>query len=234
MGLPVINTPTYQLVQPSTKEKVTYRPFLVKEEKILLLALEEGDDVSLANALKQIINNCTFEKLNVDILPLFDLEFMFLRIRSKSVGEVAELRLLCQDDNETYADVEVQLDDIEVNFPEGHSNEINLGDDITMHMRYPTFETLGSNIDELDVTKTFDLIGRCISRVVQGETIYEHTDWTDKELKAFLDSLTSKQFQDVQNFFETMPKLSKEVSYTNPNTKKKNKVTLEGLNSFFV
>jgi hypothetical protein len=234
MGLPVINAPTYELVQPSTKDKITFRPFLVKEEKILLLALEEGDDKSLANALKQIINNCTFEKLSVELLPLFDLEFMFLRIRSKSVGEVAELRLLCEDDGETYADVSVQLDDIEVTFPEGHNSEIKLDEKITMHMSYPTFETLGANIETLDVDKTFDLIGQCINQVVDGETVHERTDFTTKDLNAFLESLTSAQFQDVQKFFETMPKLSKEISFTNPNTKKKNKVTLEGLNSFFV
>ena len=234
MSLPVINTPTYTLVQPSNKKKVTFRPFLVKEEKILLMALEEGDDTSLANALKQIINNCTFEKLDVEILPLFDLEYMFLRIRSKSVGEIAELKLLCEDDGETYADVSVPLEEIEVTFPEGHTNKIPLNDEITMEMRYPTFELLGTGVDGLDVEKTFGLIGNCIDKVVEGETVYERTDWTSKDLDTFLDSLTSKQFQDVQKFFETMPKLSKEIEFENPTTKKKNKITLEGLNSFFV
>jgi len=234
MALPTINVPTYWLTVPSTKKEITYRPFLVKEEKILLLALEDGNDKSLAIALKQIVHNCTFEELTVDTLPIFDLEFMFLRIRAKSVGEVAELKLLCEDDGETYADVTVPLEEIEVSFPKGHTNEIKLNDEVTMTMAYPTFELLGSDMGALDVEKTFDLIGSCISQVTEGENVYEKTDWTKKELKEFLDSLTSKQFQEVQGFFESMPKLSYEVEFQNPKTKKKNKVTLEGLQSFFV
>jgi len=234
MTLPVINTPTYELEQPSTKTKVKFRPFLVKEEKILLLALEEGDEKSLANALKQIINNCTFEKMDVELLPLFDLEYMFLRIRAKSVSEIAELKLLCDDDGETYADVSIPLEDIDVNFPEGHTNQIKLDDTITMEMRYPTFELLGQGVDDLDVEKTFDLIGQCINKVYNGETIHERTDWSQAELKSFLESMTSKQFKDVQEFFETMPKLSYDVKFQNPKTKKDNTLTLEGLQSFFV
>ena len=234
MGLPTINVPTYRLTVPSTKEEITFRPFLVKEEKILLLALEDGNDKALAIALKQIVHNCTFEKLTVDTLPIFDLEFMFLRIRSKSVGEVAELKLLCEDDGETYADVTIPLEEIEVKFPDGHSSEIKLNDEVTMTMAYPTFELLGSDMTTLDVEKTFDLIGSCISQVIEGENVYEKQDWSKKELKEFLDSLTSKQFQDVQGFFESMPKLSYEVKFQNPKTKKKNTVTLEGLQSFFV
>ena len=234
MSLPVINVPTYELTVPSTKEKVKYRPFLVKEEKILLLALEDGEDKTLANALKQIVNNCTFDKLLVDTMPIFDLEYMFLRIRAKSVGEVAELKLLCEDDNETYADVKIPLEEIEVKFPEGHDSLVKLNDTISMTMAYPTFELLGQDVQTMEVEKTFDLIGSCINQVIEGENVYERSDWNKKELKDFLDSLTSKQFQDVQKFFETMPKLSYEVEFENPTTKKKNKMTLEGLQSFFV
>ena len=234
MSLPTINVPTYELTVPSTKEAVKFRPFLVKEEKILLLALEDGNDKSLAIALKQIVHNCTFEKLTVDTLPIYDLEFMFLRIRSKSVGEVAELKLLCEDDGETYADVTIPLEEIEVKFPDGHSSEIKLNDEVTMTMAYPTFELLAADMTTLDVEKTFDLIGSCISQVIEGENVYEKQDWSKKELKEFLDSLTSKQFQDVQGCFESMPKLSYEVKFQNPKTKKKNTVTLEGLQSFFV
>ena len=234
MSLPTINVPTYELTVPSTKEAVKFRPFLVKEEKILLLALEDGNDKTLANALKQIVNNCTFDKLMVDTMPIFDLEYMFLRIRSKSVGEVAELKLLCEDDQETYADVKIPLEEIEVKFPKDHKSEVKLNDEVTMNMAYPTFELLGSDMNTMDVEKTFDLIGSCIHQVVEGENVYERADWTSKELKEFLDSLTSKQFADVQGFFETMPKLSYEVSFKNPKTKKNNKVTLEGLQSFFV
>jgi len=234
MSLPTINVPQYELVLPSTKEKVMYRPFLVKEEKILLLALEDGDDKVLATALKQIVNNCTFEKMPVDNLPLFDLEYMFIRIRAKSVGEEAELKLLCEDDNETYADVKIPLEKIEVNFPEGHSREVKLNEEITLNMGYPTFELLGMDVNAMDVEKTFELIGTCIHQIFEGEKVYEKTDWNKKELKEFIDGLTSNQFQDVQKFFETMPKLSYEVEFENPTTKKKNKMTLEGLQSFFV
>jgi len=234
MSLPTINVPQYELVLPSTKEKVMYRPFLVKEEKILLLALEDGADKALAIALKQIVNNCTFEKMTVDTLPLFDLEYMFLRIRAKSVGEEAELKLLCEDDGETYADVKIPLEEIEVTFPEGHSPDVKLTDEVTLKMDYPNFEMMGMNVQALDVEGTFDLIGTCIKQVFEGEKVYEKTDWNKKELKDFIDSLTSNQFQDVQKFFETMPKLSYEVEFINPNTKKTNKMTLEGLQSFFV
>ena len=234
MSLPTINVPQYELVLPSTKENIMFRPFLVKEEKILLLALEDGADKALATALKQIVNNCTFEKLPVDTLPLFDLEFMFLRIRAKSVGEEAELKLLCEDDGETYADVKVPLEKIEVNFPEGHTADIKLNDDVSLKMGYPTFELLGMDVNAMDVEKTFELIGSCINQIFEGETVYEKTDWNKKELKEFVDSLTSNQFQELQKFFETMPKLSYDVEFENPNTKKKNKMTLEGLQSFFV
>tara|TARA_Y100000296_G_scaffold74564_1_gene93287 strand:+ start:281 stop:985 length:705 start_codon:yes stop_codon:yes gene_type:complete len=234
MSLPVINTPTYELVQPSTKDTITFRPFLVKEEKILLLALEENNENSLAMSLKQIINNCTFEQVNVDILPLFDLEYMFLKIRAKSVGETAKVRLLCEDDGETYAEVEIDLEEVEVSFPEKHTNTINITDEVVLEMRYPTYELLGTGTDELTVDKTFDLIGACINRMIEGENIYDRADWTEEELRLFIENLTSKQFAELQIFFETMPKLSKEVSYTNPKTKKKNKMTLEGLQSFFV
>ena len=200
----------------------------------MLLALEDGGDKTLANALKQIVNNCTFDKLTVDTMPIFDLEYMFLRIRAKSVGEVAELKLLCEDDGETYADVKIPLEEIEVKFPKGHTSDIKLNETVSMTMAYPTFELLGSDMNTMDVEKTFDLIGSCIHSVVEGESVYEKADWSQKELKEFLDSLTSKQFQDVQGFFETMPKLSYDIQFKNPKTKKNNKMTLEGLQSFFV
>ena len=233
MALPKINTPTYELELPSTKEKVSYRPFLVKEEKILLLALEEEKEDAIARALKQIVNNCTFEKMEVNNLPLFDLEFMFLRIRAKSVGEVAELKLLAPDDNKTYVDVSIPLEEISVTFTEGHTNVIDLTDDVKLEMKYPTFELMGVGVGEMSVDKTFDLIGECVSRICEGETIHERADFSKKDLAEFLDSLNSQQFAEIQKFFETMPRLRHEVQFTNPKTKKKNKVTLEGLQSFF-
>ena len=233
MTLPVINTPTYELTIPSTKDKLVYRPFLVKEEKILLMAMEEDKESQLNRALKQVVNNCTFQKVKVDKLPLFDLEYIFLRIRAKSVGEVAKLNLLCEDDGETYVPVEIDLESIEVEFQEGHSTKIEITDDIGIVMSYPTFEYLDFNIEGTDVNKLFDIIGSSIHQIFEGETVYERTDFNKKELKTFLESLTSEQFQKVQNFFETMPRLRHTVEIENPKTKVTNTVVLEGLNAFF-
>ena len=233
MTLPVINTPTYELVVPSTKDKLVYRPFLVKEEKILLMAMEEDKETQLNRALKQVVNNCTFQKVKVDKLPLFDLEYIFLRIRAKSVGEVAKLNLLCEDDGETYVPVEIDLESIEVEFQPEHNTKIELTDDIGIIMGYPTFEYLDFNVDESDVNKIFDMIGSSIHQIFEGETVYEKTDFNKKELKTFLESLTSDQFKKVQNFFETMPRLRHTLEVENPKTKVKNTVVLEGLNAFF-
>ena len=233
MSLPVINVPTYELVVPSTKEKLVYRPFLVKEEKILLMAMEEEKEAQLNRALKQVVNNCTFEKIKVEKLPLFDLEYIFLRIRAKSVGEVAKLSLLCEDDGETYVPVEINLEDIEVEFQEGHDPKIQLTDEIGIVMGYPTFEYLDLNVASADVATLFNLIGNSIHQIFEGEKIYERADFNKKELKTFLESLTSDQFKKVQNFFETMPRLRHTIEIENPKTKKQNTVLLEGLNAFF-
>ena len=232
MSLPVINTPTYELEVPSTKETLKYRPFLVKEEKILLMAMEEEDQKHMVNAVRTIVDNCTFKTLEIKKMPMFDLEYVFLHIRAKSVGEVASVKVLCDDDKETYADVDIPLEEIEVKFQKGHTNMIDLTDDIKIEMAYPTFEML-DGFDENDTKGIFDLIGKCVERVIDGETLHERADFNKKELTDFLDSLNTKQFAEVQKFFETMPKLSHDVEFTNPNTKKKHKKTLEGLNSFF-
>ena len=233
MTLPVINTPTYELVVPSTKETLVYRPFLVKEEKILLMAMEEEKDSQLNRALKQVVNNCTFEKLDVGKLPLFDLEYIFLRIRAKSVGEVAKIQVLCEDDGETYVPVEIDLESIEVEFQEDHTTKIDLTDEIGIEMGYPTFEFLNFKADQTEVNQLFDIIGSSIERVYEGETVYEKADFSKKDLKVFLESLTSEQFLRVQKFFETMPRLRHKLEVTNPKTKKKNEITLEGLQAFF-
>ena len=233
MSLPVINVPTYELVVPSTKEKLVYRPFLVKEEKILLMAMEEEKEAQLNRALKQVVNNCTFEKIKVEKLPLFDLEYIFLRIRAKSVGEVAKLSLLCEDDGETYVPVEINLEDIEVEFQEGHDPKIQLTDEIGIVMGYPTFEYLDLNVASADVATLFNLIGNSIHQIFEGEKIYERADFNKKELKTFLESLTSDQFKKVQNFFETMPRLRHTIEIENPKTKKQNTVLLEVVNAFF-
>ena len=232
MSLPVINTPTYELEVPSTKEQLKYRPFLVKEEKILLIAMEEDDTKHMVGAVRTIVDNCTFKTLKISKMPMFDLEYVFLNIRAKSVGEVVSVKILCDDDKETYVDVDIPLEEIEVKFQKGHTNMIDLTDDIKIEMAYPTFEML----DSFDVDTTqgvFNLIGKCVERVIEGETIHERADFNKKELTDFLDSLNTKQFADIQKFFETMPKLSHEIEFTNPKTKKKHKKILEGLNSFF-
>ena len=233
MTLPVINTPTYELTVPSTKDKLVYRPFLVKEEKILLMAMEEDSETQLNRALKQVVNNCTFQKVKVDKLPLFDLEYIFLRIRAKSVGEVAKLKLLCEDDGETYADIEIDLESVEVEFKEDHTTKIEITDEIGIVMSYPTFEYLDFNVESSDINKLFDIIANSIHQIYEGETVHERTDFNKKELKTFLESLTSEQFQKVQNFFETMPRLRHTLEVEHPKTKVTNTVVLEGLNAFF-
>ena len=236
MALPVINVPTYTATIPSTKGETTFRPFLVKEEKILLVALEDGGDAAIANAIKQIITNCTFKKVDVEKLATFDLEYVFLRIRAKSVGEMAKVQVLCEDDGETYVETEVDLEKIEVNFPKGHTNDIKLTDEVGVKLNYPDMEDMYKGIVEGQNTIDFslDLMKKSINQVYQGEVVHEKADFSDDDLHKFLESLTSDQFSKLQEFFETMPRLSHTVTVTNPNTKKKNKVTLEGLNSFFV
>jgi hypothetical protein len=233
MTLPKIVTPTYELEIPSSKEKITYRPFLVKEEKILLLAQEAGEESDILNAIKQIIKNCTFEEVEVNDMALFDLEYIFLRIRSKSLGEKVELKLLCDDDGETYADVTIDLEKIEVDFPKEHTNNIQLTDTISLVMRYPQMSAL-SLTTVSDTETIFHMIKTSIRQIIDGETIYEQVDFTEEDLDAFIESLTSEHFKNIQEFFQTMPKLKHVVKYKNPKTKKQNKRTLEGLNSFFV
>ena len=233
MTLPVINVPTYELEVPSTKDTLVYRPFLVKEEKILLMAMEEDNESQLNRALKQVVNNCTFQKVKVDKLPLFDLEYIFLRIRAKSVGEVAKLSILCEDDGETYVPIEIDLETIEVDFKEDHSTKIEITDEIGLVMSYPTFEYLDFNVEGSDINKLFDIIASSIHQIYEGEIIHEKVDFNKKELKTFLESLTSEQFQKVQHFFETMPRLRHTVEVENPKTKVTNTVVLEGLNAFF-
>ena len=233
MSLPVINTPTYELKLPSTKELITYRPFLVKEEKILLIAMEEENDTNTINAVRTIVNNCTFEKLDIHSLAMFDLEYIFLRVRAKSVGEVVTVNLLSPDDNKTYVKVDIDLESVEVKFDKKHKKKIKLTDEIILEMSYPNLDLLATSGDMGQADQIFGMIGQCVERIYDGETIYERADFTQKELDAFLESLNTKQFEEVQAFFNTMPKISHDVEFTNPKTKKKNKITLEGMQSFF-
>ena len=239
MSLPVINSPTHELEVPSTKDKIKYRPFLVNEEKILLLALEMSEEApeAMIEAVKQIISNCTFEKIDTDKLALFDLEYIFLRIRAKSVGEIAKIKVLSPDDEETYVEVEIPLEEVRVKFNDEHTNDIKLSDDIGVIMKYPQYKDIPQQTNGEDVSgeteQAFTMIKRCVNSIYEGETVHERVDFSDEELDDFINSLGGEQFLALQNFFVTMPKLSHEVKFKNPKTKKNNKVTLEGLQSFF-
>ena len=233
MALPKIAAPQYELTVPSTEETVTFRPFLVKEEKLLLLANESDEENEMIGAIRQIITNCTYEKLDVTGLALFDLEYVFLKIRAKSVGEIVNLKLLCEDDGETYADVTINLDDVNVKWTKEHTNHIELTDDIGLMMRYPQFDLINLGGGAGETEYIFKMIKSCINQVYEGDTIHERSDFTDKDLDTFIESLTSEHFAKLQTFFETMPRLRHEVKFKNPKTKKQNKMTLEGMQSFF-
>ena len=236
MALPKLTTPTYELEVPSTDEKIKYRPFLVKEEKILMMALETKDNAQIVNAVKDIVNECTFNKINISTMPMFDTEYIFLQIRSKSVGEVSKLKLLCPDDKKTYADVELDLNEVKVQVEDDHTNKIELTDDMGIIMTYPSIDSFAdSGIQDINATNMLDVIGSCILQIYEqkGEKVYEAKDQTKKELTEFIEQLNTKQFQDVQKFFDTMPRLKHTIKIKNPKTKKTSEVTLSGLNDFF-
>ena len=236
MALPKLNTPTYELEVPSTDEKIRYRPFLVKEEKILMIAMESKDNTQIVNAVKDIVSSCTFDKLKVASLPMFDVEYIFLQVRAKSIGEISKLKLLCPDDQKTYADVEVDLTKVEVQVGDNHTNKIELTDDMGMIMTYPTIDSFtDSGIQTIDANNMLDVIGSCILQIYEdnGEKVFQAKDQTKKELTEFIESMNTSQFKQVQAFFDTMPKLKHIIKVKNPKTKKSNDVTLTGLNDFF-
>ena len=238
MTLPIVETQTYELTLPSTDIKVKYRPFLVKEEKILLQAMESQKQNEIVQALKQIVNACTFGSLNVNELPTFDLDYIFLNIRAKSVGEVAKLKVLCPDDNQTYADVEVDLTEINVQVDDKHNNNIVIDENkkIGMIMKYPTLGSIDTEmkIDQKVSAKVlFDIITKSIYQVYEGDKVFNATDYTKDEMTNFIESLDSKTFLKVQEFYDTMPKLMHEIEVENPKTKVKSKVVLQGLTDFF-
>ena len=237
MALPTINTPTYELVVPSTDEKIKYRPFLVKEEKILLIASESGKQEDIINAIKQIATACTFGKLKIGRMPMFDVEYIFLQIRAKSVGEVSELTLIAPDDKETRVNVEIDLSEVKVQVQDDHTNKIELTDEMGIYMQYPTVDTFGkSGMTEITASNMLDVIGACIAQIYdkKGEEVWESKDSTKKELTDFIEQLSSKQFAEIQKFFDTMPKLKHVVTVKNPKTKKETEVVLSGLSDFFV
>jgi len=236
MALPILETATYELTLPSSDVQVKYRPFLVKEEKVVLLAMESEDGKQITRALKDIVQACTFNSVNVEALPTFDLEYIFLNIRAKSVGEVTKLKILCPDDKETYANVELDLSKVEVQVDDEHSNEISINDKVKMVMRYPTIDTFDPSIDatKLKTQQLFDIIANTVYEIYDGETVHKASDYSKDEMNAFIESLSSDHFAKIQKFFNTMPRLQHELEVENPKTKVKSKVMLSGLQSFFV
>ena len=236
MALPKLNTPTYELEMPSTDEKIQFRPFLVKEEKILMIAMESGKNADIVNAVKEIVSACTFDKINISNIPMFDVEYIFLKIMSKSVGETSKLKILCPDDKKTYANVEVNLEEVQVQVGDDHTNKIDLGSGKGIIMTYPSVDSfLESGIQNITASNMLDMIGSCILQIYEdkGEKVYEAKDQTKKELSEFIESMNTGQFKDIQKFFDTMPRLKHTVKVKNPKTKKESEVTLQGLNDFF-
>ena len=234
MALPKLETPTYELELPSTGEKIKYRPFLVKEQKNLMIASESEDETEIQNALANIISECTFGKIDPFEVPLFDIEFMFLRIRGKSVGEQIKLNVLCPDDNKTRTDITINLEDIDVHMEATHNNEISVTDNITIFMRYPTLKDMTNvGTDNTDVATIFNLIKSCVAEIRDEKTVHNRIDISEKEMEEFIDNLPSVVFENLGEFFNSMPKVQHPVKVTNPKTKKKGEIIIEGIQSFF-
>ena len=238
MPLPKIATPTYELTLPSTGKTVQYRPFLVKEEKLLVIALESEDNKQITTAIKAVLKACVLTKgIKIETLPTFDIEFLFLNIRGKSVGEELDINIVCPDDEKTEVAVKIDLDDIEVQRDENHTNQIKLDDTLMMEMKYPSLdEFIKNNFDFNDknqMDQSFQLIASCIDKIYTEDEVWATADCTKKEVNEFLEGMNSNQFKEIEAFFTTMPKLSHTISVTNPKTKVKSDVVLEGLAAFF-
>ena len=238
MVLPRISTPTYELELPSTGQTIKYRPFLVKEEKLLVLALESEDTKQITTAIKTVIKNCIETKgVKVESLPTFDIEYLFLNIRGKSVGEEIEVNLYCPDDETTTVPVKINVDDIKVQKNPDHNKQIKVDDSIMMEMKYPSLDQfIKSNFDlsaDNTMDQSFDLIASCIDKIYTEDEVWAAADVSKKEILEFLEQMNSTQFKDIEKFFETMPKLSHKVTIKNPNTEVESEVVLEGLSSFF-
>ena len=238
MPLPTIATPTYELELPSSEKKIKYRPFLVKEEKLLVLSLESEDTKEISNAIKAVLKSCIQTRgVKVEQLPTFDIEFLFLHIRGKSVGEELEVSLIAPDDGVTAVPVKINIDDIKIKREEGHDKQIKLDDNLMMEMKYPSLEQFIKNNfdfdDDASIDKSFEVIASCIDKIYNEEEVWSTSDCTKKELMDFLDQMNTMQFKLIEKFFETMPKLSHTVKLKNPETKVESEVVIEGLASFF-
>ena len=238
MPLPKISTPTYELELPSSGQTIKYRPFLVKEEKVLVIALESEDNKQITNAIKAVLKSCIQTRgVKVEHLPNFDIEYLFLNIRGKSVGEELEVNIICPDDEETQVKSKINLDDIQIEKDENHTKQIKLDENLMMEMKYPSLEQFIKNNFDFDeknqMDQSFELIATCIDKIFSEEEVWATADCTKKEVNEFLESMNSSQFKEIETFFETMPKLSHTIKVTNPKTKVESDVVLEGLASFF-
>lgn len=238
MPLPKIATPTYELELPSTGESIQFRPFLVKEEKVLVLALESEDTKQITTAIKAVIKSCVQTKgIKVEALPTFDIEFLFLNIRGKSVGEKIEVNIICPDDENTEVPVSIDLDEIRVQKNDEHTRQIKIDDTLMMEMKYPSLDQFIKNNFDFEnknaMDQSFDLIASCVDKIYSEDEVWAADDCSKKEIKDFLEQMNSSQFKSIETFFETMPKLSHKIKVTNPNTKVESEVVLEGLASFF-
>ena len=235
MALPKLETPIHTLEVPSTGQQLKFRPFLVKEQKMLLMMQESDDENEIIDTMSQLINSCTFGEIKAESQPMFDIEYIFLQLRSKSVGESVELNLICPDDGKTTVKRKINLDKIEVQVEDNHTNEINISDQIKIVFKYPTIKDMrGVVVGESDVNSTISVLTRCIHEIHFGDDIYNRVDITEKELTEFVESLSTDQFTKVIEFFDTMPKLRHIVKVTNPKTKVKSEILIEGLQSFLV
>ena len=233
MALPKLKTSEYTLTLPSTQEEIKFRPFLVKEQKILMIAQESGEEKQLADAMGTLVSNCTFGALDANTAPMFDIEYVFLQLRAKSAGAKIKLNVTCPDDEKTTVEVEIDLDEIGVQLSVEHSQEIIVTKDIKMKLRYPILKDLQGLYDDLgDFEKAMSMVNQCIESVIHGDEEIHRIDMTQDEITEFIDSFTTEQLESVMKFFETMPKLRHVIDVTNPKTKVKSEVLLEGLQSF--
>ena len=236
MALPTMDVPTYELEIPSNKKKLKFRPFLVKEEKVLLMAMESGNEKNIRDAVLNLLKNCIQSRIKVENLATFDLEYIFLNIRAVSVGEVVEMTITCQDDNETQVRYNLNLTDVSVFFPEGHTSKIMISDDTGVIMKYPSFDEFvkvsiaGKNSTGDDVIA---IIAKCIDQIFDAEDVYDSSTTSKKEFVQFVEGLTNKQFESVEKFFETAPVLKHEIVIKNPNTGVENTMVIQGLANFF-
>ena len=233
MALPKLNSPTYELVLPSTGEKIKFRPFIVREQKLLMVAQESNEERQIAEAMGSLVKSCTFGKVDPDKSPLFDIEFLFVRIRGKSVGETASLKVTCPDDNKTEVPVKINLEDVGVHMTANHTNIIEINDEVKMHMRYPVLSDMKETFYSGSLSsKIFDIMNTCIEKIEWGEKIYQRVDITKQEINDFIDSMSNSNLDSLIQFFDTMPKLRHTIQVTNPKTNVKSNVVVEGLQNF--